>query len=158
MKTLETANVLKTTEKALLISVNENKSVWIPKSKFADAEKLSITEENYNTYALKEEEEVKFIEVFEKLEDYNEKSFKTGLRISCSNTDIGTRERFFFIPKSQVVVENEDSFVIPQWLFDTGVKNIIDNDIEYYAGQDEKFKSLATRDFTVESENKIFVE
>lgn len=155
MKTLEQSSVLKTTEKAVLVSVDENKSVWIPKSKFADFEKLSITEEVYSTYASKEVEEEKFVEIFEKLEDYNDKSCKAALRISCKHDDIGTRERFWFIPKGMIKKQSDESFVVPQWLFESGVKNIIGNDIIYFAGADEKFKSLAERDFNVESENKV---
>lgn len=154
MKTLKKSEVGKTTEKAILVK-GVNGEFWIPKSKFADAEKLQLTQEVYDSYASKEPQKEKFVEVFEILEDYNDNSCKTGLKVASKNEDIGERERFWFIPKSMIKERKENSFIVPEWVYESGVKNIITNDIAYFSGADEKFKSLSERDFDVTSKVEV---
>ncbi len=153
MKTISQEQVKHTTEKAILIQ-DGSKEFWIPKSKFADAENLTITQEVYDSYATKELEE-KLVEIMALPEEHNDKSYIVKLMMSSKHEDIGNRERFWFVPKSLVREIKKSSFIVPQWCFDNGVANVIQNDINYFVSQDEKFKSLSERDFDVVTENII---
>lgn len=126
--TVKISSKIKETEKAMLLKIEE-KNYWFPKSK------INIIEDNIEIDKILFQEIIsketvnKLVEVYLKAEDYSEKVFKLILNITRENYK---STKFIFIPKSQVVKINDESLILPLWLWQKSCKDILEKEVLYY--------------------------
>lgn len=146
MKKIENFSIEKTTEKAYLIKL-DSELFWFAISKVEiNNNVLEMTEETFNSKVKVENNDSK-IKVITNIEDYSVSSFKIYLKIK--NADYETN-KFLFFPKSKVTEFTENYLIVPKWIYDKSVKEVLEKECEFY--NNKYSKSITPEDYKILTE------
>ena len=116
------------TPKAFLLKIDE-KNYWFPKSKIILSGKTVEMEKEFFEKSTATEIKEELVEIFLSFEDYSDKVYKLIVPIK---KDTYEAEKFIFIPKSKVKELKLESAIIPKWIWEKSIEDMLDKEVEYF--------------------------
>lgn len=124
----KTCEKITETPKAILLKIEE-KNYWFPKSKISLSGNIVEIEKEFFEKSTAIEIKEELVEIFLNFEDYSDKVYKLIVPIK---KDTYEAEKFIFIPKSKVKELKVESAIIPKWIWEKSLEDMLDKEVEYF--------------------------